>query len=253
LQGLKESLYAIHSSILTGDAWSTYNKLKVYKPNNKTNALVKTYSEYQSKKILKKNGFKIPKSILSNSDRAVADSKKIGFPVVLKINSKQIFHKSEIKGVFTNIKSEIEVKKSLKHLSKLGNEILIEKMIQDQVAEMIIGIKVDDLFGSVIIIGSGGIYTELMKDSIALLPPLRKSSVLKAINSLKISKLLKGYRGKPKADIEELVQTIMKLGTFAKKNTNRLTEMDINPLIVRAKGKGVVAADALIHYLEDIK
>ena len=118
---------------------------------------------------------------------------------------------------------------------------------------MIIGIKVDDLFGSVIIIGSGGIYTELMKDSIALLPPLRKSSVLKAINTLKISKLLKGYRGKPKADIEELVQTIMKLGTFAEKNASRLIEMDINPLIVRIKGKGVVAADALIHYLEDIK
>jgi acetyl-CoA synthetase len=118
---------------------------------------------------------------------------------------------------------------------------------------MIIGIKVDDLFGSVIIIGSGGIYTELMKDSIALLLPLRKSSVLKAINTLKISKLLKGYRGKPKADIEELVQTIMKLGTFAEKNASRLIEMDINPLIVRAKGKGVVAADALIHYLEDIK
>ena len=126
-------------------------------------------------------------------------------------------------------------------------------MIQDQVAEMIIGIKVDDLFGSVIIIGSGGIYTELMKDSIALLLPLRKSSVLKAINTLKISKLLKGYRGKPKADIEELVQTIMKLGTFAEKNASRLIEMDINPLIVRVKGKGVVAADALIHYLEDIK
>ena len=126
-------------------------------------------------------------------------------------------------------------------------------MMQDQVAEMIIGIKVDDLFGSVIIIGSGGIYTELMKDSIALLPPLRKSSVLKAINSLKISKILKGYRGKPKADIEELVQTIIKLGIFAEKNTSRLIEMDINPLIVRAKGKGVVAADALIHYLEDIK
>ena len=126
-------------------------------------------------------------------------------------------------------------------------------MIQNQVAEMIIGIKVDDLFGSVIIIGSGGIYTELMKDSIALLLPLRKSSVLKAINTLKISKLLKGYRGKPKADIEELVQTIMKLGTFAEKNASRLIEMDINPLIVRVKGKGVVAADALIHYLEDIK
>ena len=175
------------------------------------------------------------------------------FPVVLKINSKQIFHKSEIKGVFTNIKSETEVKKSLKYLSKLGNEILIEKMIQDQVVEMIIGIKVDDLFGPVIIIGSGGIYTELMNDSITLLLPLTKSTILKAINSLKISKLLKGYRGNSQADIEELVQTIMKLGTFAEKNASRLIEMDINPLIVRTKGKGVVAADALIHYLEDIK
>ena len=66
LQGLKESLHAIHSSILTGQAWSKYNKLKVYKSNNKTNASVKTYSEYQSKNILKKNGIKIPKSVLSN-------------------------------------------------------------------------------------------------------------------------------------------------------------------------------------------
>ena len=253
LQGLKESLHAIHSSILTGQAWSKYNKLKVYKSNNKTNASVKTYSEYQSKNILKKNGIKIPKSVLSNPNKAVEDSKKIGFPVVLKINSNQIFHKSEIKGVFTNIKSETEVKKSLKYLSKLGNEILIEKMIQDQVVEMIIGIKVDDLFGPVIIIGSGGIYTELINDSITLLLPLRKASVLKAINSLKISKLLKGYRGKSKADVEELAQTIMKLGTFAEKNASRLIEMDINPLIVRTKGKGVVAADALIHYLEEIK
>ena len=253
LQGLKESLHAIHSSILTGQAWSKYNKLKVYKSNNKTNASVKTYSEYQSKNILKKNGIKIPKSVLSNPDKAVEDSKKIGFPVVLKINSNQIFHKSEIKGVFTNIKSETEVKKSLKYLSKLGNEILIEKMIQDQVVEMIIGIKADDLFGPVIIIGSGGIYTELINDSITLLLPLRKSSILKAINSLKISKLLKGYRGKSKADVEELAQTIMKLGTFAEKNASRLIEMDINPLIVRTKGKGGVAADALIHYLEEIK
>lgn len=126
-------------------------------------------------------------------------------------------------------------------------------MIQDQVVEMIIGIKVDDLFGPVIIIGSGGIYTELMNDSITLLLPLTKSTILKAINSLKISKLLKGYRGNSQADIEELVQTIMKLGTFAEKNASRLIEMDINPLIVRTKGKGVVAADALIHYLEDIK
>ena len=171
----------------------------------------------------------------------------------MKINSNQIFHKTEIKGVFTNINSETEVKKSLKYLSKLGNEILIEKMIQDQVIEMIIGIKIDDQFGPVIIVGAGGIYTELIDDSVTLLLPLNKSIILKAINGLKISKLLKGFRGKPKADIEAIVQAIMKLGKFAEKNTSRLIEADINPLIVRPKGKGVIASDALIHYFEDIK
>ena len=126
-------------------------------------------------------------------------------------------------------------------------------MIQDQIAEMIIGIKIDDQFGPVIIVGTGGIYAELINDSVTLLPPLTKSIILKAINDLKISKLLKGYRGKPKGDIEAIVQTIMKLETLAEKNASRLIEADINPLIVRAKGKGVIAADALIHYLEDIK
>ena len=253
LQGLKESLYAIHCSILTGQAWSKFNLLKVFKSNNKIRSLKKTYSEYQSKKILRGYGIGIPKSILSNIKQAVADSKKIGFPLVMKINSNQILHKTEINGVFTNINSETEIKKSLKQLSKLGNEILIEKMIQDQVIEMIIGIKIDDQFGPVIIVGAGGIYTELMNDSVTLLLPLKKSIVLKAINDLKISKLLKGLRGKPEGDVEAVVQAIMKIGKFAEKNALRLIEADINPLIVRPKGKGVIAADALIHYLEDIK
>ena len=253
LQGLKEALYAIHCSILTGQAWSKFNILKVFKLNNKTQTSKKTYSEHQSKKILNNYGIKVPKSILSNIKRAVADSKKIGFPVTIKINSNKIIHKTEIKGVFININSETEVKNSLKHLSKLGKDILIEKMIQDQIAEIIIGIKIDDQFGPIIIVGSGGIYAELINDSVTLLLPLKKSMILKAINDLKISKILKGYRGKPKGDIEAIVETIMKLATFAEKNASRLIEAEINPLIVRAKGKGVIAADALIHYLEDIK
>jgi acetyl-CoA synthetase len=253
LQGLRESLYAISCSILTGQAWSKSNIIKVFKSNYKIQSLKKTYSEYQSKKILKNYGIKIPKSILSNHRRAIIDSKKIGFPVVIKINSSQIFHKTEIQGVITNINSETEVKKSLKHISKLEKEILIEKMIQDQVTEMIIGIKIDNQFGPVIVVGAGGIYTELINDSVTLLLPLKKSIVLNAIHELKICKLLKGYRGNPKGDIEAVVQTIMKLGKFAEKNASRLIEVDINPLIVRPKGKGVIAADALIHYLEDIK
>ena len=126
-------------------------------------------------------------------------------------------------------------------------------MIHDKVAEMIIGIKIDDQFGPIIVIGSGGIYTELLKDSVTLLLPLTKSIILDAINNLKINKLLCGYRGKSKGDVNALVQTILKLGRFVEKNASNLIEADINPLIICNKGKGVIAVDALIHYLDDIK
>ena len=85
-----------------------------------------------------------------------------------------------------------------------------------------------------------------------LLLPLKRSIVLNAINNLKISKLLNGYRGKAKGDIKSLVETILKLGKFAEKNASSLVEVDINPLIISSKGKGVIAADALIHYLDEI-
>ena len=253
LQGLQEALFAINSSIVVKKAWAKSNSLKKIKYKKCNKKIIKTYNEFQSKNILHKYGIKIPNSILSNRSDIIKDSKKIGFPVVLKINSKKIIHKTELKGVFTNIDSETEVKKSIKHLSKLGNSFLIEKMIKNKVAEMIIGIKVDDQFGPLIIIGSGGIYTELLKDSVTLLLPLTKQIVLDAINNLKISKLLYGYRGKAKGDINALVKTVLKLGKFVEKNASNLIEADINPLIICNKGKGVIAADALIHYLEKIE
>ena len=236
-----------------GQAWSKFNILKVIQLKNTKKSLKKTYTEYESKKILHNYGIEVPQSILSNSDKALIDSKKIGFPIVIKINSKKIIHKTEVKGVFTNIDSETKLKKVLKHISKLGKQFLIENMIQDKIAEMILGIKIDKQFGPVIVIGTGGIYTELIKDSVTLLLPLKKSLILNAINNLKINKLLNGYRGKPKGDIKLLIQTILKLGKFAEKNASRLIEVDINPLIVRSRGKGVIAADVLIHYLEEIK
>tara|TARA_B100001741_G_scaffold300026_1_gene286935 strand:+ start:1 stop:1167 length:1167 start_codon:yes stop_codon:yes gene_type:complete len=253
LQGLQEALFAINSSIVVKKAWTkSYSLKKIkYKKSNKKN--IKTYTEFQSKKILHKYGIKIPNSILSNRNKAIKDSKQIGFPLVLKINSKKIIHKTELKGVFTNVESETEVKKNINHLSKLGNSFLIEKMIKNKVAEIIIGIKVDDQFGPLIVIGSGGIYTELINDSVTLLLPLKKQIVLDAINNLRISKLLYGYRGKEEGDINALVETVLKLGKFVEKNASNLVEADINPLIICNKGKGVIAADALIHYLEEIK
>ena len=253
LQGLKESLKAINFSILTRKAWLKNNKIKIYKDLPIKKNLHKSYSEYESKKILKRYGINIPQSILTNTKNAIQDSKKIKFPLVMKINSTEISHKSEVKGVFTNILSLSDVKKYAKHLGKISYEILIEKMVSDTVAELIIGIKIDSQFGPVIVIGAGGIYTELFRDTQTLLTPINKNQIKCAINKLKISKIIKGYRGKNKGDMEEIVNTIMKLSKFAEKNAHKIIEVDINPLIVREKGKGVIAVDAMIHYSTKIK
>jgi len=252
LQGLKESLKAINFSIETNIAWGKNNKVRIYKSLQNTNIKNKSYSEYQSKKILNRYGINIPQAILTNSKNAIKDSKKIKFPLVMKINSLEISHKSEVEGVFTNILTSEKIKKYTKHLSKITPEILIEKMITDTIAELIIGIKIDSQFGPVIVIGAGGIYTELFRDTATLLTPINRNQVLTAINNLKISKIIKGYRGKNEGDIKELVNTIIKISKFAEKNVNKLIEVDINPLIVRKKGKGVIAVDALIYYSEEI-
>jgi len=123
-------------------------------------------------------------------------------------------------------------------------------MITDNVFEMIIGIKNDSLFGPTIILGAGGIYTDLFKETTTLLLPLNKKIILNEIKKLKFSKILFGFRGKKSADLDSLVKTILKIAKFAEKNSDKISEVDINPLIVCKKGKGVFAVDALIHYFE---
>ena len=122
-------------------------------------------------------------------------------------------------------------------------------MISNSIFEMIIGIKNDSQFGPTIILGAGGIYTELFKDTTTLLLPLNKKIILDEIKKLKFSKILFGFRGSDIADIDALVNTILKVAVFAEKNSDKISEVDINPLIVCKKGKGVFAVDALIHYL----
>ena len=126
----------------------------------------------------------------------------------------------------------------------------LEKMITNAVFEIIVGIKIDNEFGPTIILGAGGIYTELFKDTTTLLLPLNKKIILEELKKLKFGKILFGFRGKKAADLDALVNTILKIAKFADKNSNKISEVDINPLIVCKKGKGVFAVDALIHYFK---
>ena len=247
LQGMYEGLLAISNSIKVAKAWKNISEIKIPKTISKFKKKIKTYSEYESKIILKKYGVPIPKSLITNKQNLLRDYKKIGFPLVAKINSNNIFHKTEINGVFTNINNEKELRQKTR---KLKGSILLEKMITNPVFEIIIGIKNDNEFGPTIILGAGGIYTELFKDTTTLLLPLNKKIILEEIKKLKFGKILLGFRGKKGADLKALVNTIIKVAKFAEKNSDKISEVDINPLIVCKKGKGVFAVDALIHYFD---
>ena len=116
-------------------------------------------------------------------------------------------------------------------------------MVKGHVAEMIVGITRDDAFGPVLVIGAGGTFVELYRDSATLLLPVVEDDVRSAVDRLKVARLLDGYRGAPRGDREALVEAVMAVASLAEVERDRLVELDINPLLVMPEGMGVIAAD----------
>jgi acyl-CoA synthetase (NDP forming) len=119
-------------------------------------------------------------------------------------------------------------------------------MVEGGIAELIVGITHDPLFGPVMTLGTGGVLVELLKDSATLLLPAARDEVEAALRGLKLFPLLDGFRGRPKADLAAAIDAVLKISGFALANADTLTELDVNPLIVCAEGKGAWAADALL-------
>jgi len=135
-------------------------------------------------------------------------------------------------------------------LAGLGDALLVERMVPDAVAELIIGIDRDPVFGLYLVIGSGGILVELVGDNRLLLLPARSDEIAEAIGALKVATLLKGYRGRPKGDMAAAIEAVLSIQLFALATSDRLLELDVNPLIVRPKG--AVAVDALIRLAREV-
>lgn len=212
-------------------------------------------SEYESKRELINYGIGIQEEIVAKSkDEATAYYNKYKFPVAMKVESKDILHKSDVGGVKLNIDSIESVSDSydeiMENVKKYApnadiNGILMAPMLKKGV-EMIIGINNDPQFGPMIMVGMGGIFVELFKDISLCKAPVSKNEALKMIKSLKAYKLLKGYRGEEERDVEALCDIIVQLSNYAVDNVNKLKELDINPVFVHKKGEGISVADALV-------
>ena len=124
-------------------------------------------------------------------------------------------------------------------------------MIDDGIAEILVGVTIDEQFGQVLLVGSGGVQVEIWKDTVTLLPPWSRESIAAALGRLKVSVLLDGYRGKPAGDVEALIDAILAIGLYATANRDTLAELDVNPIIVRPLGAGAIAVDVLIRKAQE--
>lgn len=205
---------------------------------------VRLLTEFEGKSLLAKYGLTVPEGVVCKIAEAGKAATKLGFPVVVKTSSASIAHKTEAGGVALNLKSAAEVQEVANRMAAIGPEVLIEKMVQGAIAELIIGVKRDPQFGLALVVGAGGILTELLKDSATLLLPTSRAEITRALQGLRIWQLVKGYRGK-KGDTQSVIQSIEALAAFAAAYETALEELDINPLFVLPQG--AVAADALIR------
>ena len=204
----------------------------------------KMLNEHAAKQALAAHGLPIPQGgLASNQQAALNLAQSIGYPVTMKAVSDTLAHKTEMDAVRLNIQSDAAVAQATQHLLAITDTMLVESMEQDVLAELIIGVNNDPLFGNYLVVGAGGILVELLKDSQLLLMPFSQDDVHLALQSLAIKPLLDGYRGKPACDQQAIVDAIMAVASYVQQNP--VNEMDINPLL--AKADGCVAVDALIR------
>jgi acetyltransferase len=210
--------------------------------------------ELTSKKILQAYGLETTLPRLARSkEEAVKISQEIGFPVVLKIHSPDITHKSDVGGVALDLEDGHMVETAFERLLATVKErapeariegVTVQKMIKNQPAvEMILGSKKDETFGAVIMVGSGGIAAEVLGDRSLCFPPLNERLARRALEELKTWPLLKGYRGQPPVNLDKLIETIIRF-SYLVADYPEIKEIDINPLL--ASPGEVIALDARI-------
>jgi acetate---CoA ligase (ADP-forming) len=185
---------------------------------------------------------------------AVAAAQRIGYPVVLKVESPDIPHKTEAGVVRLGVHDEAELRQAYAEIMRNANRhapkaeilgVLVQEMVQGGI-EVIVGLSQDPLFGPVLLFGMGGIFVELYQDTALRACPITESEAREMLHEVKGTRLLQGFRGQPAADVEALIQLLVRVSKLGSQCAQEIREMDLNPLLVLPSGRGVKAADALI-------
>ena len=208
--------------------------------------------EWASKQKLVAWGLTTPAGRVVAPAAAVAAASALGFPVVAKVVSARLAHKTETGSVCLNLGAEESVRDAVAGFDRLAQtdeapRILVERMIEEIVAELIIGVERDRRFGFALVLGSGGVFVDLVDDNQTLLLPIDRREIATTIDSLRIGRLVNGFRGHPPGDRDATIDAVIAVARFAEEHRDRLFELEINPLAVLRKGHGAVVLDAVIR------
>jgi acetyltransferase len=250
--------------------WLNRKRLPQYKlefDSKKAGQLIKGHlndnrlilGEKEGSELLKCYGFStLEMEVAKSENKAIEIAEKIGYPVVMKIISPQILHKSDAGGVIMGPKNKTEVKKAFKNIMKSAKAydpqadlqgVLIQQMAAKG-EEVILGVSKNEVNGGhSIMFGLGGIFVELFKDVVFRLAPIGRNDARRMIKTIKGYPMLKGFRGRPVADIEAIEKMLVGLSHLVEDNP-LIKELDVNPLLVHEKGKGATVADVVITLSE---
>ncbi len=244
MMGLDDALNAFEAAASIGRNWARASAPPDLTTTHQCGGASRTLNESEAKSLLGYFGLCVPLGQVCGPGEAVAIAERMGYPVALKVSSSAIAHKTEAGGVSLNLRSREDVARASETLGKLAPELLVESMVTGAVAELIVGIKHDPQFGLALVIGAGGILTELLKDTATLLLPTDRSEIELALRSLKVWTLIDGFRGRA-GDQTAVLDAIEAIVRFAIAHAETLEELDVNPLLVLPDR--AVAVDALIR------
>ncbi len=200
-------------------------------------------SEYDAKSLLRESGLAVAAAVkVTSIDQAVTASHSTGYPLVIKVSG--VTHKTEQGGVVLDVQTEEALREHCAALFSKADELLIEPYFQGAVTEMLVGIirEPDGLFK--LTIGAGGVLTELLRDTVSMLLPVSEEAISQKLSELRLSEVLKGYRGQVSADIPSIIESILHLCQWVELNHDDIAEVEINPLLCLSNKTMVV--DALI-------
>jgi acetyl coenzyme A synthetase (ADP forming)-like protein len=224
-------------------------RLRAYRRRGRT-----SLAEGEARRILECYGIPFPPARLARTEEeAVRAAGDLGFPVVLKVSSPDILHKTEVGGVRLHLETEDDVRKAWRALREeislrvpqaRWEGALVEQEVRGG-REVILGAQRDPQFGPIVLFGLGGVYVEVLKDVTFRLAPMRRLSARHMVRSIQGFPLLEGVRGEGPADLDALEEILLRLSQFIVEQ-DLVQELDVNPLLVRGKGQGAVAVDARI-------